>query len=78
MQKGHELTKDEMSIKRRVDRLLRDMERAGLCLFVNDGTLEVYRGNVPHAEKSGMVDSTKAIMSFFDPKYCPMDGGATL
>lgn len=72
------ITKDEESIHRRIDRLLRDMNKAGLCIFMNDGTLEVYRGQTPPRDKWGAVENSKSLMSFFDNAYCPMDGGATL
>lgn len=48
MSDGDDLTKEEKSIQRRMDRLLRDMKKANLRIFVNDSTLEVYRGEVPH------------------------------
>ena len=75
---GGDLTKEEKSIHRRMDRLLRDMKKANLCIFVNDSTLEVYRGEVPHTGIAGAVDNTKSVMSFFDIEYCGTDGGATL
>lgn len=71
-------TKAEMSIHRRIDRLLRDMQKAGLCIFMNDGSLEVYRGKTPPRDRWGAVENSKSLMSFFDVEYCPMDGGATL
>ena len=78
MPDGGGLTKEEKGIRRRMDRLLRDMKRANLCIFVNDSTLEVYHGSIPFTRFDGSVDNTKAIMSFFNPDYCQMDGGATL
>ena len=78
MTDGEDLTKEEKSIQRRMDRLLRDMKKANLCIFVNDSTLEVYRGEVPHTGFAGAVDNTKSVMSFFDIEYCGIDGGATL
>lgn len=74
-----ELTKEEKSIYLRIDRLLRDMKKAGLCIFINDGTFEVYRGETPpHTRFDGSVDNTQALMSFVKDDYCYCDGGATL
>ena len=73
-----DLTKKEQSIYLRIDRLLRDMKKANLCIFVNDGTLEVYRGEVPPFRPDGLVDNTQTVMDFFKSEYCGCDGGATL
>ena len=75
-----ELSEQERSVYLRLDRLLGDMKKAGLCIFVNDGTLEVYRGkSAPHTRLDGGVDNTQSIMSFISGgKYCSCDGGATL
>lgn len=73
-----DMTKQEQSIYLRIDRLLRDMKKAGLCIFLNDGMLEVYRGNEPPRDRWGAVENSKSLMDFFKEEYCPMDGGATL
>lgn len=74
-----ELTKEEKSIYLRIDRLLRDMKKAELCIFINDGTFEVYRGESPPFTRfDGGVDNTQSIMSFVNEDYCYCDGGATL
>lgn len=76
---SNDLPKREQSIYRRIDSLLRDMKKAGLCIFINDGTFEVYRGETPpHTRFDGSVDNTKSIMSFQKKEYCYCDGGATL
>ena len=73
------LSEKEQSIYLRIDRLLRDMKKAGLCIFINDGTFEVYRGvTPPHTRFDGSVDNTKSIMEFQKEEYCCCDGGATL
>lgn len=75
-----ELSKQEQRIYLRLDRLLRDMKNAGFCIFVNDGTLEVYRGEeAPHTRFDGSVDNEQSIISFISGgDYCSCDGGATL
>ena len=73
-----ELTRGEKSIYNRLNLLFREMALNNLCIFVNDGTLEVYRGgNAPHLP-DGRVDNTKSIMAFCGPSFCTFDGGATL
>ena len=73
-----DITDKEESIHRRLSRVFRDMREANLCIFVNDGTLEVYRGQTPPRKRNGAVDNRNDIMSFSGEPYCTFDGGATL
>ena len=75
-----DLTKEEQSIYRRLDRVFKDMAKAHLSIFIDDGTLRVFRGDSPPmTRKTGEelgLDNEQSIMDFNGTEHCAFDGGS--
>lgn len=67
---------DPLKTFKKVENLLLEATQNGYCMFVNDGTVQFFKGANPPRNKWGMVEEQKALYSC-DIRICA-DGGATL
>ena len=61
---------------RSVERLLIEISRNGYCMFINDGTVQFFKGINPPRNKRGEVIADEAIYNC--DTQISADGGATL
>ena len=67
---------DAIKTFKAVERLLLEATKNGYCMFVNDGTVQFFKGANPPRNKWGMVEEQKALYSCDNMIFA--DGGATL
>lgn len=67
---------DLLKTFKQIEKLLLEATRNRYCMFVNDGTVQFFKGVNPPRNKWGMVEEQKAVYTCDNKIFA--DGGATL